>query len=106
MGPRQDSRRQVGADCGDFAVVAAPIPDNLSPTSTAEEDRHTAGQRSINRVWELTQALIAGVVVIASVYASLRGIDAPGLQNTSFLVVGFYFGRTNHQRVGGITLGR
>lgn len=78
--------------------------ENAPPTSTAEEDRHSSSQRRVNIIWETTQAFIAGVVVGASVYASLRGIDAPGLQNTSFLVVGFYFGRTNHSRVGGVTL--
>ena len=79
---------------------------NLQSTTTSEEDRHSAGQRQINRIWELTQALIAVTVTGAFIYASLIKIESRALDNTFFMVVGFYFGRTNHQRVGGVELGR
>lgn len=83
------------------------VTDRPAPsTTTQEEDRHSFGQRRINLVWETTQAFIAIVVTVANVYAALQGIDSPPLNNTFFLVVGFYFGRTNHERIGGVNLSR
>lgn len=79
-----------------------PVPS----TTTKEEDRHSASQRQVNIIWETTQAFIAVSVTIANIYAALTGIESPPLNNTFFLVVGFYFGRTNHQKVGGVNLGR
>lgn len=72
----------------------------------AERERHSLGQRRVNILWEGTQAFIALAVTVANIYAALRGVDSAPLNNTFFLVVGFYFGRTNHQRVGGVNLGR
>jgi len=88
----------------------ADIPLNLDPATTAEQDRKAAGQRRINVVWELTQAFIAVVVTLATLYvaAQLALKDAGQtaafllLSNAFFLVIGFYFGRTNHQRTGGV----
>lgn len=81
----------------------------LPPTTTEQEDLTTSGQRLINLIWEFTQALIAVIVVGVNMYvgASLAlapsGKDMPSvLQNTLFLVVGFYFSRTNHAAVGGV----
>jgi hypothetical protein len=93
----------------------------LPSTTTAEEDRssagsrdevslRTAGQRRINVIWEITQAAIALAVTGSTLYVSAalalkdQGQTAAFLllSNAFFLVVGFYFGRTNHQRVGGI----
>lgn len=71
-----------------------------------ESERHASGQRRVNILWETTQAFIAMAVTLANIYAALRGIESPPLNNTFFLVVGFYFGRTNHQRVGGVDLSR
>lgn len=87
-----------------------PVPS----TTTSEEDRHSAGQRRVNLTWELTQALIAILVTIATLYVSAslalkdQGQTAAFLllSNAFFLVIGFYFGRTNHQRVGGVEIGR
>ncbi len=78
----------------------------LPSTTTVEQNLHTASQRRVNIIWEFTQAFIAIVVTLANVYAALLKIDSQPLNNTFFLVVGFYFGRTNHQRVGGVELGR
>lgn len=87
-----------------------------APTTTAEEDRKTAGQREINRKWEDTQASIAlWVIRIALLVASVlalcgRWLGVPEIQLAAIvflfgvanLVTGFYFGRTNHQRSGGV----
>jgi hypothetical protein len=78
------------------------VTDTLSSTTTAEEDRKTFGQRRINLIWEVTQAGIAVMVSGAAITAALRGQVSEMLGNAFFLVIGFYFGRTNHQRVGGI----
>jgi len=77
---------------------------------TAEKSLITAGQRRINIIWEITQALIALTVTISAIYvaASLAlGGDTNSaafllLSNAFFVIIGFYFGRTNHQRTGGV----
>ena len=54
---------------------------------------------TINLLWEYTQALLAIVLVGATVVAEL--VDPPvseALRNATFVVIGFYFGRTNHTR--------
>lgn len=92
----------------------------LSPTTTHQEDLRTAGQRRINIIWEITQAIIALLVTgtgmfTAAILAMRSGMTDDGkamsitafllISNTVFLVIGFYFGRTNHQRMGGIDSG-
>lgn len=70
----------------------------------------TLGQRRVNLIWEFTQALIAlavtGAALIVAANLSLRGDTGSAafllLSNAFFLVSGFYFGRTNHARTGGI----
>lgn len=79
----------------------------LSPTTTEQQDITTAGQRRINMIWEITQAMIAILVVTSSLGASLWAMihkdEVPAL--LAFLcgnVVGFYFSRTNHAAIGGV----
>lgn len=75
-----------------------------------ESNRRSAGQRRVNVLWEVTQAAIALLVTIATLYVSsnlaLKGAGETAsfllLSNAFFLVIGFYFGRTNHQRSGGV----
>jgi hypothetical protein len=81
-------------------------PGVLAPTTTPEQDRHSLGQRRVNLIWEITQALIALAVTVATFIMLYVGKEAAALTNAFFLVIGFYFGRTNHQRVGGVELGR
>ena len=66
---------------------------------TNELERKTLGQRRINLLWEVTQSFIALAVTVATLYFS-QSKDV--LPNAFFLVIGFYFGRTNHQRTGGV----
>lgn len=93
----------------------------LPPTTTRQEDLTFAGQREVNMVWERTQSLIAiGVVFFAlvtdalvatvSMFTSVGDITTNQLTGVTHLnvmaslIIGFYFGRTNHQRIGGVGL--
>src|SRR5688572_23294258 len=82
-----------------------------TPTTTVEQDLRSAGQRRINLIWEYTQAGIALLIVFANIiyiFLLLYLPDIPSaasnaavlLANAFFLVIGFYFGRTNHARIG------
>lgn len=84
--------------------------------TTDEQDRVTAGQRAVNLIWETTQMKIALSVIWASLIAALvlavlgSRLGTPDVQlaavvflfGVANLVTGFYFGRTNHQRSGGV----
>lgn len=87
---------------------------SVASTTTSEQDRKTAGQRRINIIWEVTQAIIAVSVVMTTLFVdgrvaltegALSATQNAGLMQLNVmaaLVTGFYFGRTNHQRQGGI----
>lgn len=81
----------------------------LAPTTTHQEDITTASQRKVNLIWEFTQAIIALVVVCATMAAGIYGAfsktdkQLPTIMSVAFgTVVGFYFSRTNHAAIGGI----
>ena len=71
---------------------------SLPPITTAEEDRTSLSFRNINFLWEATQAFIAIGVTMAAMYSFIAGINSDNLENAAFVVLGFYFGRTNHSR--------
>lgn len=88
-----------------------PIPPSIPPTTTVQQDLTTAGQRKINVVWEYTQSFVAIIVVLANMTVGVRqGLAASGekmefpgvLSSSLFLVIGFYFSRTNHAAIGGV----
>ncbi len=97
-------------------MAESPGVTIVPPTTTAEEDRKTAGQRAVNLIWETTQMKIALSVIWASLIVSAmlsvlgRWLGAPELQLAAIvflfgvanLVTGFYFGRTNHNKQGGV----
>ena len=94
----------------DEPLAQPPTPHlSLPPTTTAQEDKVTEGQRRINLVWELTQAYIAIATVSGnigvSIYFAIQRIpigEYPIILSSSlFLVIGAYFQRTNHQIIGG-----
>lgn len=86
------------------------VGQSLPPDTTVQDDITKAGQRKVNLIWEYTQAIIALSVVlsnliVATVLALTTGVkvEQPAvLANTLFLVIGFYFSRTNHQAIGGV----
>lgn len=87
-----------------------------APTTTEEEDRVSLGQRDTSKVWESTQRQIALcvigaaliVAIVLAVFGKQLGTNELQLASAVFLygvanlVTGFYFGRTNHTRVGGV----
>lgn len=88
----------------------------LPSATTPEQDRTTQSQRDVNLMWETTQKHIAlgvvgtSLVVSASLAVLGKFIGSIELQLASVvfvygvanLVTGFYFGRTNHTRSGGV----
>lgn len=81
----------------------------------SEVGKHSQGQRRINLIWEVTQAAIALSVIWGTIGGAIwlmihdtmnRMMAFLFLSNVVSIVIGFYFGRTNHQRVGGVDLGR
>jgi len=77
-------------------------PANLPAETTKEQDRKTAGQRNVNLVWEVTQALIALAVTCAAIYCAAAGKESALIGNAFTLIVALYFVRTNHTKIGGI----
>lgn len=97
-------------------VSTPPHEEKLPSETTPEQDRTTAGQRQISLIWETTQMKIALSVIWASlivsgsiaVFGKYLGTADVQLAAVVFLfgvanlVTGFYFGRTNHTKVGGV----
>jgi hypothetical protein len=86
------------------ATGVRKLPDHRSvaPNTTIEDDKITAGQRRVNILWEVTQAIISIMITGAIIYNSFNNIKNEDLTNAFFLIVSMYFVRTNHQRVGGV----
>lgn len=71
---------------------------NAPSTTTAEQDRKTAGYRRVNITWEGTQALVTLSVTAATIYAALHGIESSILNNGFLVIVATYYTRTNHTK--------
>jgi hypothetical protein len=76
--------------------------ESLAPNTTAQQDITTDRQSRINLIWEITQAVIAVIVTVAMLYMGIKSIVNETVTNAFFLIVGFYFSRTNHSAIGGI----
>lgn len=102
------------------AAQPAKVGDiNAAPTTTAAQDVTATRQSRVNLVWESVQAIIALSVVEVVLFVSAKiclssiGVEASEkqvaaasiafllLSNLASLIIGFYFGRTNHTRTGG-----
>ena len=88
------------------AMVTKGVGTTLAPTTTEQEDKTTAGQRLVNMLWEITQSVIAFLVVgstMIKAFYLIQGQEIPTIMAVAFgTVVGFYFARTNHQSIGGV----
>lgn len=85
-------------------IVERP-PLSVPPNTTQEEDRYTRGQRKINLIWEVTQAIVTIMIIGAHITAVFVPVAsqqaASALTNVMMVVVTFYYVRTNHKRTGG-----
>lgn len=83
---------------------------NIAPNTTAADDLVTHGQRKINLIWEVTQAVISIMVTGATLWVSARlALQEKAetaafllLSNAFFLVITAYIVRTNHSKTGGV----
>ncbi len=89
--------------------IAALAQLSVAPNTTAQDDLVTAGQRKINLIWEWTQSIVSLAIVAANmivgVYDGVTSVhpEFPVILSSSlFLVIGFYFSRTNHAAIGGV----
>jgi len=88
----------------------------MAPNTTAQQDLTLLGQRHINVMWERTQQVIAISVTLVTlgmcIYIAVFGQPSAAqsafslLSNVFFLIVGTYFQRTNHTKVGGVGSGQ
>lgn len=107
----------AGVTAGTREHIQRQATDPSLPASTTfQQDLVAAGQRDINKTWEMTQSKVALSVVWASLAVSStlavfgKWLGSSDLQLASLvfvygvanLVVGFYFGRTNHTKIGGV----
>lgn len=90
----------------EFTPGAVPPGASKAPTTTAQEDLTTAGQRRVNIIWETTQAAITILITMAAIYCAVRGIDADVLNFAFVAVISTYYARTNHTKVGGVLTGQ
>ncbi len=79
-------------------MADSPLPAN----TTAQEDIVSAGQRKINLIWEATQSTISVLITVAVIYCAITKNLNETITNAFFLIVGFYFSRTNHSAIGGV----
>jgi hypothetical protein len=75
---------------------------NVRALTTLEEDMKTRGQRHVNLIWEFTQAIIAVLVTSAMVTLAWTGKTSELLASAFGMIVGMYFHRTNHTKIGGV----
>ena len=81
---------------------APEVINSLPPTTTIQEDMIKAGQRRINLIWEMTQALVTLIVTSAAIYCAIMGIDSKVVDYGFIAVVSTYLARTNHTKIGGV----
>lgn len=100
----------IGTPVNMTIVAPAPTPvpvskgENLTlpPTTTAQQDVVTEGQRHINLIWESVQGFISVSITLAVIYCQIYKIQSETLNNAFFFVVATYLQRSNHIRIGGV----
>ena len=91
------------SDPGAAAVAAQTTTDRDVLAASTVVDRDVLATRrrnSINVLWEGVQALVAIALTAAVILvAAIQHREAPEILKSGWLLVlGFYFGRTNHSR--------
>jgi hypothetical protein len=117
-----DEEKQVVAPVRNPEV--AQVGDvNTAPTTTAADDLRTKAQRWTNKLWESVQAYIAATVVTVALFVNARlafmaiagnvtegqlataNSSTQNINILASLIIGFYFGRVNHQKEAGVQKG-
>lgn len=83
-------------------AMVAPVQPSMPPTTTLQEDVTKAGQRRISLLWECTQMILAVSVTGTAIYLAVMGLEAPVLTTAFGFIIGSYFTRTNHTKIGGV----
>jgi hypothetical protein len=107
----------VTADIPKQSVELNQSQLSVSPTTTTQQDLTLSGQRRVNLIWESTQSFLSISVVLANMIVAVYDGLTPTcglntgrchtdfpvvLSSALFLIIGFYFSRTNHAAIGGI----
>lgn len=77
----------------------------VPPHRTADEaevSNRSAGQRRVNILWEVTQTSGTFFVLILKAYMVLAHIEDKTVDAALMMILGMYFTRTNHTKVGGV----
>ena len=68
-----------------------------------ESARVSYGQRRINLLWEITQGLVAILLVTTVCWGVLNEVELPAqFWVLAAIVVNAYYQRTNHTKIGGV----
>jgi len=82
------------------ALVTKGQGTTLQPTTTEQQDVIVTRQSHVALIWESVQGLIAIAITGAVIYCSVNRIISQDLSNAFFLIIGFYYSRTNHEKGG------
>jgi len=80
-------------------ALMAPLP----ATTTHQEDLTTAGQRKINQIWEITQALVTVTITLAAIWCQVHQLESDVLNFAFIAIISTYYARTNHTKIGGVS---
>lgn len=105
---KDERKHRVPIKKKDLNPNPLPLSLPLPAETTEQQDITHAGQRRINLIWEYTQAFLALFMTVAvtglGVFLAVQGrIDdvPPFLTLMVGLIIGTYFQRTNHEKIGG-----
>lgn len=104
MTPATEAARVSAGAAVDAAklIASADVEAILTAALAQVTADALAAQRKnqINALWERMQAVIAAILTLSVVTAAFRDPEHIPLvlTNALFVVLGFYFGRTNHAR--------
>jgi hypothetical protein len=77
--------------------------DNAAQNAGINADiQRTAGQRRVNILWEITQAIVAIIISGAKIYCTMKKIEDKTLDAGFMMILTAYYMRTNHTKIGGV----
>jgi len=87
-----------------FEKIKYIFMDNLPSTTTQEQDNESIQARKLDLLVEITQALLALAMTVATIFLAVKGITNEDVSNSFFIIIGFYFGKQLKDGVGKIGL--